>query len=94
MMGKLNNELRKDKTQPFDQAYVFNNHYAATEKFDMIKDLGKIPDNIIAVAYHRRFIKKENGLFSENQPQLIGNPVIIYMPAIPTGRRIYEEVWS
>ena len=56
--------------------------------------LQKLPESILAVAYHRRFYNRPHGLFSEQQPQLLSSPIVMYLPLMPTGRRIYEEVWS
>ena len=60
----------------------------------MLQNQGKLPDDIIVVAYHRRFVQKKDPLFSNYQPQMISSPIVLQMPNSPTGRRIYEEVWS
>ena len=33
-------------------------------------------------------------MFSKYVPQLIANPLFFTMPAMPSGRRIYDEVWA
>jgi hypothetical protein len=58
----------KNKGGKFAQSYVFNNHIVAAEKFEILLKNDKWPENIIVAAYHRRFVKKSNSLFSELQP--------------------------
>ena len=38
--------------------YIFNNHNAAIDKFEILDRLERLPQDIFVVAYHRRFIKK------------------------------------
>lgn len=85
---------RTIKTAPFSMQYIFNNHYAACEKYELLLSHQKMPTNVIAVAYHRRFVRKTGRLFSDLQPQLLASPVLVMLPLYPTGRRIYEEVWA
>ena len=33
-------------------------------------------------------------MFAKYQPQLLTSPIVLLLPRKPTGRRIYEEVWS
>ena len=87
-------ERTKTKNEPFDPAYIFNNHQVAVEKYEQLRMLQKLPESILAVAYHRRFYNRPHGLFSEQQPQLLSSPLVMYLPLMPTGRRIYEEIWS
>lgn len=58
----------KENANRFTASYIFNNHVNAADKFEALMRNDKIPDNIIAVAYHRRFYKKTHSLFSDKQP--------------------------
>lgn len=84
---------RKKKLETFGKAYIFNNQVAAANKFETLRDLQRLPEQIIFVAYHRRFVEKQ-GFFASHQPQFISSPIVSLLPLCPTGRRIYEEVWS
>jgi len=53
-----------------------------------------VPEEIYVSCYNRRFLKKAYYFFNQYQPQLIASPFIFILPAKPTGRRIYEEVWA
>ena len=53
-----------------------------------------LPRDIFVIAYHRRFVKKSEYLFSQHVPQLIAYPLVFSLPTIPSGRRIYDEVWA
>lgn len=66
----------------------------ALDKYQEFEDSNNFPDEIYAVAYHRRFVKKTRSFFCPYQPQLISSPLIFLVPLKPTGRRIYEEVWA
>jgi len=54
----------------------------------------ELPRDIFVVAYHRRFVKKSEVIFARYTPQLIANPLIFSLPTVPSGRRIYDEVWA
>jgi len=93
------NELKqktanKQKQQVFGRAYIFNFYLAACDKYEQLNRLGKLPEDIYCVAYHRRFVRKSNPFFHEFAPQLLSSPILMVLPIKPTGRRIYEEVWS
>ena len=62
--------------------------------YDHIESRIELPRDIFVVAYHRRFIKKSEYMFSQYVPQLIANPLLFHMPTVPSGRRIYDEVWA
>ena len=62
--------------------------------FDMIESRVELPRDIFVVAYHRRFIRRTEYVFSRYVPQLIANPIIFSMPTVPSGRRVYEEIWA
>jgi len=68
---------KTSKGGKFPQSYVFNNYLVASDKFEALLRNDKWPDNIIVAAYHRRFVKKSDALFSELQPQLISSPVLV-----------------
>lgn len=46
------------------------------------------------VCYHRRFVKKDEVSFTPFAPQLIASPIVLNIPRKPSGRRLYDEVWS
>ena len=77
-----------------DKYTVFNSGSMFTRRFAELEAKKLLPSEIFVVAYHRRFIKKTDPLFFEYVPQLIGTPLILNMPAQPSGRRIYDEVWA
>lgn len=52
----------------YSKYFIFNNHAIATDKFKELVYYDKIPTEILCVAYHRRFIFKENRIFSKNHP--------------------------
>jgi len=81
-------------TEHFAMEYLFNNHVAAVDKFEQLVKIDRLPESIIVVCYHRRFVKRTNSLFNEYEPQFMSTPLVFQMPLKPTGRRIYEEVWS
>lgn len=62
--------------------------------FDLIEQRVELPRDIFVVAYHRRFVRRTEFVFQEFVPQLISNPIIFQMPTVPSGRRIYDEVWA
>ena len=63
------NQMRSTKQyEPFQRPYIFNNHTVAVEKFDQLRKIGRLPPEILAVAYHRRFFYKDTGLFCEFSP--------------------------
>lgn len=78
----------------YSKTFIFNNHALACDKFKELVYYDKLPDELITVAYHRRFVQKEHSIFAKFQPQLLTSPLLLLMPRKPTGRRIYEEVWS
>ena len=78
----------------YGKAFIFNNHSLACDKFKELVYFDKLPDDLISVAYHRRFIKKTDSIFQNYQPQLLTSPIVLLLPRKPTGRRIYEEVWA
>lgn len=39
-------------------------------------------------------MQKQDSFFHDAQPQLLSSPIILSLPLQPTGKRIYEEVWS
>jgi hypothetical protein len=77
----------------YNKMFIFNNHALASDKFKELVYYDKLPEELITIAYHRRFVKKES-TFGKLQPQLLASPLLLLMPRKPTGRRIYEEVWS
>ena len=62
--------------------------------FDRIESRLDLPRDIFVIGYHRRFIKKSEYIFSKYVPQLISNPLFFTLPLVPSGRRIYDEVWA
>ena len=57
---------------------MFNNYWAACDRFEDIERKGQLPDDIILVLYQRRFVlAKETTLFLDLIPQLIATPMII-----------------
>ena len=54
---------KKKKANMMDKTYIFNNFAAACDKFEDLQRTEKIPDEIFAVAYHRRFIKRTHAVF-------------------------------
>lgn len=62
--------------------------------FASIESRVELPKDIFVVAYNRRFVKRTEYLFSQYVPQLIANPLMFTLPTVPSGRRIYEEVWA
>lgn len=55
--------------------------------------MARTPTELIIVCYHRRFVKKE-GRFPPIQPQIISHPFVITVTSNPSGRRIYDEIWT
>ena len=53
-----------------------------------------IPNDLLVVAYNRRFVKKSEYIFSQFNIQIIAQPIILCLPQMPSGRRIYDEVWA
>ena len=52
-------------------------------------------DEIIVVCYHRRFVPKDSKFYlSASTPQLVSIPFIIKIPTMPSGRRLYDEIWT
>ena len=60
---KLKKQKGTPQFEPFNKGYIYNNFLAACDKFEMLDKQGKIPDDIIVVAYHRRFVQKSELLF-------------------------------
>lgn len=85
---------KRGQHEVFSASYIFNNHVAACEKYVQLFNLQRLPDSIISVAYHRRFVSSNTNFFSPLQPQLISQPIILLLPLQPTGKRLYEEVWA
>ena len=77
-----------------DKGALFNSYAAACEKFAEFDQNNNLPEEIYAVAFHRRFVKKTFYFFSPYQPQILANPLIFLLPLKPTGKRVYEEVWG
>jgi len=67
---------------------------AKAMNFDLDESRIELPRDIFVVAYHRRFIKRSEYIFSEYVPQLISNPLVFTLPTVPSGRRIYDEIWA
>ena len=59
---------KRAASEVFGKAYIFNNYLAACDKFEQLDRLQRLPDELYAVAYHRRFIKKDNYFFHPYQP--------------------------
>ena len=77
-----------------DKCNLFNSYVVALEKYQEFEDNNNFPEEIYAIAYHRRFVKKSHAFFCSFQPQLISSPIIMSLPLKPSGRRVYEEVWA
>jgi len=77
-----------------DRFNLFNNYAFVFEKYSQFEQQGSFPDDIFAIAYHRRFVKRTYYFFSPYQPQLIGIPIILLLPRKPSGRRVYSEIWA
>jgi hypothetical protein len=61
----LDKKKEKEKQNIFHPSYLFNNHAVAVQKYEDIRASHYLPENIIAVAFHRRFYNKKHGLFSK-----------------------------
>ena len=55
--------------------------------------MARVPSELIIVCYHRRFVKRD-GRFPPVQPQIISQPFVLTLTSNPSGRRIYDEVWT
>ena len=62
-INELKKLKKKNKTTNFSMPYIFNNYLAAVDKFEILDRLCRLPDDIYVVAYHRRFIRKNNRFF-------------------------------
>jgi len=80
--------------QKLDKYLVLGQIMNKTFNYDLIENRVELPRDIFVVAYHRRFIKLSDPIFNAYVPQLIANPQIFLMPTVPSGRRIYDEVWA
>ncbi|CDW76980.1 ubiquitin carboxyl-terminal hydrolase 15 [Stylonychia lemnae] len=98
--NKKNKGARSQKEQPkeqvkkYDKCTFFNNYFHIQDKYQEYVDRGMVPEEIYVACYNRRFVKKAYYFFNPYQPQLIASPFIFILPAKPTGRRIYEEIWA
>ena len=77
-----------------DKYLVFHQVMTKAFNFGNVEARIELPRDIFVVAYHRRFVKKSEVIFAEYVPQLIANPLIFSLPTVPSGRRIYDEVWA
>ncbi len=57
--------LKKDDRygEKIDRHTLFNSYNVAFEKYQMFEDNLNFPEEIFAVAYHRRFVKKSHSFF-------------------------------
>lgn len=55
---------KRNPADVFGKSYIFNNHSLACDKFEALKKLERLSDELYAVAYHRRFIVKKNSFFN------------------------------
>lgn len=62
MQLSMINDKRK-RERELSKVYIFNNYQAACEMYEELEKNEKIPDYIMAVAYHRRFVKPSFSLF-------------------------------
>ena len=80
--------------QKLDRYLVLSQVMQKAFDFASIESRVELPRDIFVVAYHRRFIQRTEYLFTQYVPQLIANPLIFTLPTVPSGRRIYEEIWA
>jgi hypothetical protein len=57
--------MRKGKHEIFGKTYIFNNYLAACDNYNKLYNLQRLPEEIITVAYHRRFVRKEGSFFHD-----------------------------
>lgn len=48
---------KKKKEAQLGKTYLFNNYWAACDKYEDIERKNQLPDEIFTVVYHRRFFK-------------------------------------
>lgn len=48
----------------------------------------------LVICYHRRFVGKVINVLSSYMPQLLSMPFLLQVPKHPSGRRLYDEVWT
>lgn len=48
-----------------DKCNLFNSYNLAVEKYDDFSENQNFPDEVYAVGYHRRFLKKINSFFCQ-----------------------------
>ena len=80
--------------QKLDKYLVLNQVMQKAFNFNEIESRIELPKDIFVIGYHRRFIKRIEHPFFKYIPQLIANPLFFTMPTVPSGRRIYDEVWA
>jgi hypothetical protein len=51
-----------------DKCNIFNSYNVAVEKYQEFDDNLNLPDEIYAVAYHRRFFKRTHSFFTPYSP--------------------------
>ena len=56
--GKGKKKSKRPANEVFAKAYIFNNHMAASDKYEQLLNLQRLPEDIFAVAYHRRFVER------------------------------------
>ena len=86
--------LGRGPRQRLDRYQHFNNAMANRVKAGDYEKLFEMPNDLLVVAYNRRFVKKSEYIFSQFNIQIIAQPIILCLPQMPSGRRIYDEVWA
>jgi hypothetical protein len=56
---------RKKEESIHSKTYLFNNYYAACDRYEDIERKGQFPDDIFVVVYHRIFTKSATKMFHE-----------------------------
>lgn len=51
-----------------EKCVLFNSYEKALEKYEEFDTNQNFPDDIYAVLYHRRFVKRDKPLFAEFRP--------------------------
>ena len=74
--------------QKLDRYLVLGQVMQKAFNFDSVESRIELPRDIFVVAYHRRFIRRSEYLFSEYVPQLIATPIIFMLPTVPSGRHL------
>ena len=94
---QMSNQVRGIRARgpsEIDRYNLFFRLFSGQVNFENMEYEFELPRDMFVVAYHRRFVKKTEFLFCQYQPQLLASPLIFCMPSVPSGRRLYDEIWT